>query len=72
MGILLFGPVSDKYGRRKILLLGIVLYTLASGLCAFAGSIYSLIAYRIVQALGAGGMVAVSMAVVKDAFLWHH
>lgn len=68
VGILLFGPVSDKYGRRKILLLGIVLYTLASGLCAFAGSIYSLIAYRIVQALGAGGMVAVSMAVVKDAF----
>lgn len=48
--------------------LGIVLYTLASGLCAFAGSICSLIAYRIVQALGAGGMVAVSMAVVKDAF----
>lgn len=68
VGILLFGPVSDKYGRRKILLLGIVLYTLASGLCAFAGSIYSLIAYRIVQALGAGGMVAVSIAVVKDAF----
>ena len=68
VGILLCGPVSDKYGRRKILLLGIVLYTLASGLCAAAGSIYSLIAYRIVQALGAGGMVAVSMAVVKDAF----
>lgn len=44
------------------------MYTLASGLCAAAGSIYSLIAYRIVQALGAGGMVAVSMAVVKDAF----
>ncbi|PXF29585.1 hypothetical protein WH50_19870 [Pokkaliibacter plantistimulans] len=57
-GMLLYGPLSDKYGRRPLLLLGIALYALACVGCLLADSIGQLIALRIVQALGgaAAGM----------------
>lgn len=68
IGMLLIGPISDKYGRRNVLLSSIVLYGIASGLCVFVKSVEVLIAFRILQAFGAGGMVAVSTAIVKDSF----
>lgn len=68
VGILVFGPLSDKYGRRPILLSGIVLYIVASGLCAISATVEQLIVFRIFQALGAGCMIAISMAMVKDCF----
>ncbi len=68
VGLLLFGPLSDRYGRRPVLLAGVAGYTAASGLCALAPTIELLIAFRVLQALGAGAMSAVSTAVVKDAF----
>lgn len=67
-GLLVFGPLSDRYGRRPVLLMGIVVYSVASALCALATSIEVLIAFRVAQALGAGAVSAVSTAVVKDAF----
>lgn len=68
IGILIFGPLSDKYGRKPLLLVGLSFYLVFSGCCAIAGSIYQLIAFRMLQALGAGCMMAVSTAMVKDSF----
>lgn len=68
IGMLLIGPLSDKYGRKPILIVGILTYIIASIFCAQADNIETLIFSRIIQALGAGGMVAVSTAIVKDTF----
>ena len=67
VGLLLFGPVSDRFGRKPVLVAGVVTYVAASALCALAFDIWMLVAMRIVQALGAGATSAVSTAVVKDA-----
>ncbi len=68
IGMLIFGPVSDKRGRKPVFLAGMTVYTLGSALCAMSPTIEALIAFRIMQAIGAGAVSAVSTAVVKDAF----
>lgn len=67
-GMLLFGPLSDKYGRKPIMLAGLALYAVGSAACAVAPSVYALVGARVVQALGAGSVSAVGMAIVKDSF----
>ncbi|MDO4443086.1 MAG: MFS transporter [Slackia sp.] len=68
LGMLVFGPLSDKHGRRPILLAGVGLYSLASAACALSPAIGFLIAARIAQAVGAGAISAVCTAAVKDSF----
>ena len=68
IGMLIFGPVSDKLGRKPVLLTGIIIYGAASLCCAFSQTVAMLILSRIFQALGGGSMVAVSTALVKDQF----
>lgn len=68
LGMLLWGPLSDKYGRRPILLTGLTIYTLSSILCALAGSVHLLIIFRIFQAIGSGAVVSVSLATIKDSY----
>ncbi len=68
VGMLVFGPFSDRYGRKPVLVAGLALYLAASLACAGAGSIWQLILFRVIQALGAGCMVSVSTALVKDCF----
>lgn len=69
IGLLVFGPTSDRYGRKPVLLAGMLAYTAASALCAMAPNIWVLIGMRVVQALGAGAVSAVSTAIVKDAII---
>lgn len=66
VGMLVFGPLSDKYGRRPVMVAGVAGYLVASVLCALSASIWMLIAARILQALGSGAMEAVATAAVKD------
>lgn len=68
IGVLLFGPLSDKYGRRKLLLLGGAIYVLTNCLCAVSTSIWQLIFFRVFQSLGSGCLMAVSTAMIKDSF----
>lgn len=66
LGQLLHGPLSDRLGRRRPLFAGLVIYILASVLCALATSMDALIALRFLQALaGCAGMV-IARAVVRD------
>ena len=67
-GSLFWGPLSDKYGRKRILLIGLVIYTTASALCAVSGNVYQLIGFRIIQAIASGAATAVAQAVVKDSY----
>ncbi len=68
VGTLLWGPPSDKYGRRPILLIGTAIYVTASVGCALSVNVYMMIAMRILQGLGAGSITSVSMALIKDCF----
>ncbi|WP_373973828.1 multidrug effflux MFS transporter [Chitinibacter sp. SCUT-21] len=66
LGQLLYGPVSDHYGRKPPLLVGLALYLLASIACALATSIEALIAFRFIQALGGCAGMVIARAVVRD------
>lgn len=68
IGMLLAGPLSDKCGRKPILLCGVSVAACLSFACVFAQSIGALIAFRACQGLGAGGMMAMETALVKDCF----
>ncbi|MBR9829000.1 MAG: Bcr/CflA family multidrug efflux MFS transporter [Oceanospirillales bacterium] len=68
IGMLFYGPLSDKFGRRKLLLGGITLYMAASIGCIFAASADHLIAWRFVQALGAAAASVLARAIVRDLF----
>jgi MFS transporter, DHA1 family, multidrug resistance protein len=65
---ILYGPVSDRYGRRPVLLFALALFTAASLACAAAWSIDVLIAARFVQALGGAGAAVIARAIVRDLY----
>lgn len=68
VGQALYGPLSDRVGRRKPLLVGCGLFTVASIGCALAPSIGSLIGFRLAQALGGCAGMVIARSVVRDQF----
>lgn len=67
-GTLLWGPLSDRYGRRPVLLAGMSLYSAASLGCASSTDIYQLIAFRILEAIGGSSGFAAATAMIKDVY----
>ncbi|BAU28326.1 DHA1 family bicyclomycin/chloramphenicol resistance-like MFS transporter [Aneurinibacillus soli] len=68
IGQLLAGPISDVRGRRGPLLIGIAVYAVSSLLCAFAPSIWALIALRFIQGLAGSAGIVISRAMVRDMY----
>jgi EmrB/QacA subfamily drug resistance transporter len=66
--ILVFGKLADLYGRRPVLIAGIVVFLVGSTLCGFAWSMPALIAFRLLQGLGAGSIQPVATTIVGDLY----
>ncbi|MFA7430842.1 MAG: multidrug effflux MFS transporter [Rhodospirillaceae bacterium] len=67
-GMLVYGPLSDRFGRRPVLIGGVALYMLASIACLFAPTIEALVASRFIQAVGACAGPVLARAVVRDVY----
>ena len=67
-GQLFYGPLSDRFGRRPILLIGMTFYALSGFLCAFAPTIDTMIALRLLQGFGGAVGVVVTRAAARDHF----
>ena len=65
---LVYGPLSDRFGRRSVLLWSMSLFTLGTVLAFVAGSFETLVMSRIIQGIGAGAAPAVARAVVRDIY----
>ncbi len=68
IGILLLGPVGDKYGRRNVLIGSLTVYIIASVACSMATNIWVMIIFRIIQSIGAGGAMSTAVALIRDCF----
>lgn len=63
-----FGRLADRVGRKQIFLTGVLIFCLASGACAAAWSVETLIAFRVVQGIGAAMLMSTSLALLLHAF----
>lgn len=68
VGQFVYGPVSDKVGRKPVLLAGLALFAASSVACAIAQSIETLVAARFAQALGGAGPIVLGRAMVRDLY----
>jgi MFS family permease len=68
VGGVVFGVLADKYGRKKVLQLTIILYSIGTFLCAFSTGLATLILFRIITGLGVGGEWATGQTYVNETF----
>ena len=65
---LVVGPLADRFGRKPVMLAGILLFTLCAAGCALAPSITALLAFRLFQGVGAGAVGVLPRAIIRDLF----
>ncbi|WP_329368951.1 multidrug effflux MFS transporter [Streptomyces sp. NBC_01483] len=68
LGQLVVGPMSDKWGRRRPLIVGLVVYVVATALCALAPNVELLVAFRLAQGLAGAAGIVIARAVVRDLY----
>ncbi|MCX2179522.1 Bcr/CflA family multidrug efflux MFS transporter [Streptomyces sp. SKN60] len=68
LGQLVVGPMSDKWGRRRPLLVGMIVYVLATAVCALAPTAELLIGFRLLQGLAGAAGIVIARAVVRDLY----
>lgn len=68
IGQLVIGPLADRFGRRRTILISILLFITASLLCAKTQGIYALVVARFFQGIGACGAYVIVMAIVRDIY----
>jgi EmrB/QacA subfamily drug resistance transporter len=62
------GRLADMLGKKRIYNTGFVIFTIGSALCGLSPTVYTLVAFRVVQAIGAAMIMALGMAIVTEAF----
>lgn len=72
IGGLIFGALSDRYGRIRVLTWTIVLFAVFTGLCAFAQGYWDLLVYRTIAGIGLGGEFGIGMALAAEAWPAKH
>jgi DHA1 family bicyclomycin/chloramphenicol resistance-like MFS transporter len=68
LGQLVVGPMSDRWGRRRPLLAGLLVYVVATALCALAPTVELLVGFRLVQGLAGAAGIVIARAVVRDLY----
>ena len=66
--ILSIGPISDRYGRKKVWLMGIVIFTVGSAICAFSTTPSALIIGRMIQGIAAAALIPGALSIITQAF----
>ena len=68
IAIILFGKLSDIYGRKHVLIIGIIIFVISSVLCGFATNMFELIIFRGIQGIGGGILISLPFIVVGEIF----
>lgn len=68
VGLLIYGFLSDQFGRRKPVLIGFLIYLAGSAVCIFSDSFLTLVIGRIIQGVGAAGPYVICVAIVRDLY----
>lgn len=68
LGVLVSGKLADHYGRRPVFFVGMALFLAGSALCGLAHSVPALIAFRVIQGLGAGALQPTNLTIISDLY----